>query len=145
MLVGVLNLLLITMVFLKIPGYSYEKYKNLEHPSNQNHSQSSKTIFLPRRILKTTIEKLQRYIYSLTLFLMLFRYHSNVICISLVCHSYLPYVPRMDSYVIRLSLVCTRMSSVCHSYVTRLWFDHELLSVWNCCSCSYIFCNFSFW
>ena len=35
MLVGVLDLLVITMVFLKIRGYSNEKYKNLEHPSNQ--------------------------------------------------------------------------------------------------------------
>ena len=31
-----------------------------------------------------------------------------------VCHS---YVSRMYSYVICMSLVCTRMSSVCHSYV----------------------------
>ena len=31
-----------------------------------------------------------------------------------VCH---PYVTRMYSYVIRVSLVCTRMSPVCHSYV----------------------------
>ena len=31
-----------------------------------------------------------------------------------VCHSYLT---RMYSYVIRVSLACTRMSSVCHSHV----------------------------
>ena len=71
----------------------------------------------------------------------------------LVCH---PYVTRMHSsacrsYVIRISLVCNRMLSVCHSYalachpyvtrmsvyhsfvlachpyVTRLWFYHKLL------------------
>ena len=56
---------------------------------------------------------------------------------SLVCHSYKlvyhayllpchPYVPRMCSYVICMSPVCTRMSSVsqlvvCHSYVTRMY------------------------
>ena len=33
---------------------------------------------------------------------------------SLVCHS---HVPRMYSYVICMSFVCTRVSSVCHSYV----------------------------
>ena len=32
----------------------------------------------------------------------------------LVCH---PYVTRMYSYVIRMSLVCNPMSFVCHSYV----------------------------
>ena len=32
----------------------------------------------------------------------------------LVCH---PYVTRMYLYVIRISLVCTCMSSVCHLYV----------------------------
>ena len=32
----------------------------------------------------------------------------------LVCH---PYVTRMYSYVICMSLVCTLMSSVCHSFV----------------------------
>ena len=65
---------------------------------------------------------------------------------SSVCHS---YITRMYSYDIRMSLVCTRMPSVCHSctrmssvchsyvllchvlvchsYVTRLWFYHEPL------------------
>ena len=142
MLVGVLNLLLITMVFLKIPGYSYEKYKNLEHPSNQNHSQSSKTIFLPRRILKTTIEKLQTLCIQ-------FNFIFDVIQISFECHLYITRMSFVFAVCPSYGFVCnsfvTRMSSVCHSYVTRLWFDHELLSVWNCCSCSYIFCNFSFW
>ena len=69
---------------------------------------------------------------------------------ALVCH---PYVTGMCSYDIRMSLVCTRMSFVCHSYVlvrhsyvthmysfiirlslvctrispydTRMWFYHE--------------------
>ena len=107
MLVGVLNLLLITMVFLKIPGYSYEKYKNLEHPSNQNHSQSSKTIFLPRRILKTTIEKLQ------TLYIQ-FKFIFDVIQISFECHL---YITRM-SFVFA---VCPSYGFVCNSFVTRMY------------------------
>ena len=50
--------------------------------------------------------------------------HSHVICFhlyplifypnALVCHL---YVSRMYSYVICMLLVCTRMSSVCHSHV----------------------------
>ena len=40
---------------------------------------------------------------------------------SFVCHSYVPvfhlYVTCLCSFVIRMLLVCTRMSSVCHSYV----------------------------
>ena len=47
----------------------------------------------------------------------------------LVCHS---YVSHMYLYVIRKSLVCTCMSSVCHSYllvchpyVTRMWFYRD--------------------
>ena len=46
-----------------------------------------------------------------------------------VCHL---HVTRMFWYVIRMSLVCTRMSPlwnsyvlVCHAFVTRLWFYHE--------------------
>ena len=52
------------------------------------------------------------------------RLYSYVIRMSLVCTLCLPYVPVchlyvtcMYSYVIRMSLICTRMSSVCHSYV----------------------------
>ena len=37
----------------------------------------------------------------------------SIICV-VVCHS---YVTCMYSYVIRMSLVCTRMLFVCHSYV----------------------------
>ena len=38
-----------------------------------------------------------------------------------ICHmSILPYVTHMYSYVIRVSLVCTRMPSACHSYVLRM-------------------------
>ena len=145
MLVGVLNLLLITMVFSKFLAIPMKNTKIWNILVTKIIRNQVKQYSYHEGYWKLRSKSFKRYIYSLTLFLMLFRYHSNVICISLVCHSYLPYVPRMDSYVIRLSLVCTRMSSVCHSYVTRLWFDHELLSVWNCCSCSYIFCNFSFW
>ena len=63
--------------------------------------------------------------------LMLFyvnRKHSNVTCISFVCHLYVlvchSFVTRMQlyiiciySHVIFMSLLCTHMSSVCHSYV----------------------------
>ena len=49
--------------------------------------------------------------------------HSNVICMS--CH---PFVTHMYSYIIRISLVCTRMTLICHSfvivcypYVTRMY------------------------
>ena len=43
----------------------------------------------------------------------------SIVCtrIVLVCHS---YVTRMYSYVILMTLVCTRMSSVCHSHVIRM-------------------------
>ena len=55
--------------------------------------------------------------------------HSSVICKSIVCngmafvctrmssvfHSYI--VTRMCSFVIHMSFICTGMSSVCHSYV----------------------------
>ena len=44
--------------------------------------------------------------------------HSYVTCMSSVCDSYIlvchPYVTRMYSYVIRMSLVCTLVSSLCH-------------------------------
>ena len=62
MLVGVLDRLLITMLFCKIISYLRNipmKIENLEQPSNQNHSQPRKAMFLPQIILKTTIEKLQ--------------------------------------------------------------------------------------
>ena len=39
---------------------------------------------------------------------------SGAILMSLVCHL---YVTRMYSYAIHMSLVCTRMSPVCHLYV----------------------------
>ena len=59
---------------------------------------------------------------------MSFLCHPSIICVSLVCLSYVlvchSYVPRMYSYVIRMSLVCIRMSLVCtrmlfvcHSYI----------------------------
>ena len=69
-------------------------------------------------------------------------YHSYVlVCtrMSPVCHSYLlvchPYVTRMYSYVICMSLICTCISAVFHfyalafhSYVTHFWFYHESVS-----------------
>ena len=63
-------------------------------------------------------------------FLMSFACHSHAICISLVCTLLVchPNVTCMYSYVIRTSLVCTCMSSICHShvlvyhpYVTRMY------------------------
>ena len=47
-------------------------------------------------------------------FLLYFSFELHVIRKSLACHS---YVTRMYSYVIRMPLVCTRMSSVYHPYV----------------------------
>ena len=56
-------------------------------------------------------------------------YVTRMYSYEMVCHSYVvvshpnvtgvchPYITRMYSYFIRMSLVCTRMSSVCHSYV----------------------------
>ena len=46
------------------------------------------------------------------------RMYSYVIRMSLVCHL---YVTRMYSYVTRVSLVCARMLPVCHPYVTRMY------------------------
>ena len=61
--------------------------------------------------------------------------HLRVICLQFVCHLYLlryhpyatciylhllvshSYVTRMYSHVICMAIICTRMSSVCHSYV----------------------------
>ena len=64
---------------------------------------------------------------------MSFVFHLYIIRMSLICH---PYVTRMYSYVIRMSLACTRMSSicrsyvlVCHPYVTGMWFYHEPLNM----------------
>ena len=51
--------------------------------------------------------------------------HSYVIRMSLVCTRIssvcYSYVLVCHPYVTRISLVCTRMSSVCHSYVTRMY------------------------
>ena len=63
---------------------------------------------------------------------MSFACHLHFICI----YSYFFY---MFSYVIRISVVRTRMSCVCHSYVlvyhsyvTRLWFYHEPMKTYFC-------------
>ena len=58
MLVGVLDLLLITMVFFKISAnlrILQWKVKKLQQPSNQNHPQPRNAMFLPQMTLKTTI------------------------------------------------------------------------------------------
>ena len=47
-----------------------------------------------------------------------FPFEPHVIGMSLVCHS---CVTRMYSYVISISLVCTRMSFVCHPTVVLPW------------------------
>ena len=116
--------------------------QKLARPSNQNHSQPRKAMFLPQRILKTPIEKLQTLYTQFNLILhaipISFVYHSNVIRMSLVCHSYITrtsfvcavchsYVLVCHSYVTRMSLVCHSYVLVCHpcvtcmcSYVTRM-------------------------
>ena len=43
-----------------------------------------------------------------------------MVCVSFVLVFH-PYVTRLYSYVISMSLVCTRMSSVCHSSVVLPW------------------------
>ena len=52
-------------------------------------------------------------------------YVTRMYSMSPVCHSYVlvchPYVTRMNSNVIRMSLVCIRMSSISHSYVVLPW------------------------
>ena len=45
------------------------------------------------------------------------RMYSYIISMSLLCLVCHPCVTRLYPYVIRMSFVCTRMSSVCHSYV----------------------------
>ena len=50
------------------------------------------------------------------------------------CH---PHVTRLYSYLICMSLACTRISSVC----TRLWFYHEPCIIWEnviCIICIYL-------
>ena len=53
------------------------------------------------------------------------RMYSFIIHMSRVYHLYVTrmfsYIIRKFSYVICISLVCTRMSSVCHSYVVLPW------------------------
>ena len=70
----------------------------------KNHLQAPRTMFLLQINLKITIWKLQIFY---TVYLLR---HSHVICM----RSYFIY---MYPYAIRMSLVCTHMSSVCHSYV----------------------------
>ena len=103
MLVGVLNLPLITMVFLNIFRIIIWKVHKLEQPSNQHCSQPLKVVCM-----------------SLVCSLMSSLCHSYV----LVCH---PFVTRMYLYDILLllvfscmsylSLVRTCISSFCYSYV----------------------------
>ena len=82
------------------------KVQKLGQPSNQNHSQPRKAMFLPRRILKFQSKSFKCYIQFNTIL--------HIFCMPFLCHLYI-FV--CHSYVIRLSLVCTRMSSICHSYV----------------------------
>ena len=104
MLVGVLNLPLITMVFLNIFRIIIWKVHKLEQPSNQHCSQPLKVVCM------------------------------SLVCsrMSSLCHSYVfvchPFVTRMYSYVILLLLVCICMTSfyysyflACHTYVTRVY------------------------
>ena len=63
--------------------------QKLEQSSNQNHSQPRKAMFLPQRILKTTIKKLQTlciyiYIYIYILYIYLLYIYIYIIYMSFV-------------------------------------------------------------
>ena len=94
-------------------------------------------MFLPQAILKVRSESSKSFIeFNISHVILksfvcnLYVIRMSIVCIHmpLLCHSRLySYVIRMSlvctrmySYVIRMSLVCTRMSSVCHSYVIRM-------------------------
>ena len=68
---------------------------------------------------------------------MLFVYHSYVIRMSLVCarlssvcHS---YITRMSLVFTRMSLVCQSYVLACHPYDTRLWFCLEPCTILYYC------------
>ena len=75
----------------------------------KNHFQPPKTIILPKKKLENYDLKVPNLLYDLT-FIMSFVCHLHIICM----RSYFTY---MHSYVIRMSVLCTRMSSICHLYV----------------------------
>ena len=81
-------------------------------PSNQNLSQPHKATFLPKIILKSLICKLQ-ILYSLLLLYMLFLSHLYVIRMSLVCTRMSP--------VFHMPLVCHPCVFVCYPYATRMY------------------------
>ena len=54
----------------------------------------------------------------------------------LVCH---PYATRMYSYVVHMSLACTRMSFVCHSYTIRMSLTCTHMSLVCTCIMSTVF------
>ena len=120
----------------------------MEQPFNQSHSQPGKAMFLPKMILKTTIEKLQP-LYTVWFY---FTCHSYV-TIMPFAHTrmsfvYHPYVTRMYSYIILVSLVCIRMSFVCHSYVlvchlyvTRMY--SYVICMWLVCTRMSFVCHSS--
>ena len=57
---------------------------------------------------------MRRYVFNCISLL----YHPNIICVSLVCQS---YIHVCHSYTIDMYLHAIRMSFVCHSYVTRMY------------------------
>ena len=94
----------------------------------KNHLQPPETMFLPQTILKIYELKAPNPFCGLI-------FHSHVICVSFLCAHILSicipmpfvyksyvlirhlYFTHMQSYVIRMSLVSARISSVCHLYV----------------------------
>ena len=66
-------------------------------------------------------ENHQKVLKKINLFFFRTACHPYVTRMPFVCHSYVlachPYVPPIYSYVIRMSVVCTRMSSVCLTYL----------------------------
>ena len=78
--------------------YSIIKYEDRNNTVTKNHLQPPRAMILPQTILKIRSDSSKSFI------------QFNISCVSLnsfVC----------NLYVIRMSLLCTRMSFVCHSYM----------------------------
>ena len=93
----------------------------LNNPKQSLHARTLLKIRYFEREFSKSFKKIQLY----------FSFEPHVIRVSFLCHSYVivyhPYATRIYSYVIRMSLVWTcmssvsiRMSSICHSYVIRM-------------------------
>ena len=79
-------------------------------------------MFLPQRILKTTIKKLQTLCIYIYIYIYVYIIYIFIIYIYIlyICHSY-----DVTSSYTRMSSVCHSYVLVCFSYVTRLWFYHK--------------------